>query len=432
MATLKLILHPINKDAAGKRKIVLRLTSFRTKYFIDMGISVRIFADEFINGQIKPTAGIKEYKQINAWLKQREADAHQVLLKMEQKRQPITIESFKRQFFQVKDQNYVFAFFDGIIEKLEKNGKLGNASVYSTVKNSLQSFKNIPSLRFSDIDLRFLENYEAYLHKKGLKGTGKSLYMRTLRSAYNRAIAKEITDPSFYPFRNREYPRGYKISDLETATIKRALARDQIRKIETFETKPLTALHDAKCYFLFSFFTRGMNFTDMAALKAENISNNRINYLRAKTRYKQKFSILILPPVKDILEYFETHPEKGNYLLPILNDTVYRTPQQKRTRIQTVLKQCNRKLKLLNKPLEIDTPITTYCARHSWATILKREGVPIAAISEGMGHETEETTTIYLGSFDNDVLDDYDKLLLYTKKEERPAADQDPDLSELK
>lgn len=411
MATLKIMLHPINKDAKGKRKIVLRLTMHRVKYYIDLGISERLFPDHFTEGQIKSTANVKLYRQINAFIAQREADAHNILLDLEKKNIPVTLETFKKHFFKIKDKNYVFPFLDSLVKSLEQKNKIGNAGIYKTVRNSLWKFKPIQGLRFTDIDLKFLEAYETYLIGEKLKGNGIALYMRTLRSAYNKAIAAEITSHDLYPFNNQLNPNGYKISELETATRKRAISLNTIRLIENKETKPLSAIHDAKFYFLFSFYTRGMNFTDMAYLMKDNISQNRITYTRAKTRHKQKFTIEILPPVKEILNYFSKHPETGNYLLPVLNDDKYKTPKQKKARIQTVLKQVNRKLKDLATELDID-PLTTYVARHSWATIQKHLGSPIAAISEGMGHSDESTTAIYLKNFEDNYLDELNRKLL--------------------
>ena len=117
---------------------------------------------------------------------------------------------------------------------------------------------------------------------EGLKGNGISLYMRTLRAAYNKAIALKVVDIRLYPFNNLTNPNGYKISDLETATVKRAIKQEDIRAIEKTETKPYSAKHDSKLYFLFSFYCRGINFTDMAFLKPENLQSGRIVYFQGK------------------------------------------------------------------------------------------------------------------------------------------------------
>lgn len=155
-----------------------------------------------------------------------------------------------------------------------------------------------------------------------------------------------------------------------------------------------------------------MNFTDMALLQPENISNNRIYYSRAKTRGKQNTSFEILPSMKEILDYFRTHPSKGDYIIPILDSSKHRTKSQQRDRIKTVLRRVNRNLKRIGKELSIDVPLTTYVTRHSWATIQKFEGEPEALISEGLMHSNVQTTQIYLKLFGNALLDEMNKRMV--------------------
>lgn len=418
MATLKVMLHPINKDKNGKRAIVLRATHLGIKYFITLGIKDKLFADDFDtnpeNGctYIKPSANITDYKQKNNLIARKLADAHSLLFDFDKNRIPFTLERFKEEFNLKKSQDFVFPFFDQLVKQFTDNKKIGNASVYKTVKNSLFKFRKTNQLHFSDITLTFLHKYESFLYSEGLKGNGISLYMRTLRAAYNKAIAQKVVDIRLYPFNNLTNPNGYKISDLETATIKRAIKQEDIRDIEMIETIPYSAKHDSKLYFLFSFYCRGINFTDMAYLKPENLQSGRIVYTRAKTRNRKVFTVEIMKPVKEIIEYFDCHPFKSKYLLPILDDTRFKTDQQKRTRIQTMLKKVNGDLKDLGAEAKIKTPITTYVARHSWATIMRNKGASDAVISEGLGHEDEKTTKIYLENFENSVLDQANRKLL--------------------
>lgn len=413
MATLKVMLHPINKDKNGKRAIVLRVTHLGIKYFITLGIKDKLFVDEFESEKyIKPTAGITDYKTKNAHIARKLADAHSLLLDFEKNRLPFTLERFKDEFNLKKSQDFVFPFFDQLVQQFTDNKKIGNAGIYQTVKNSLFKFKKTNQLHFSDISLSFLQKYESFLFGEGLKGNGISLYMRTLRAAYNKAIALKVVDIRLYPFNNLTNPNGYKISDLETATVKRAIKQEDIRAIEKVETKPYSAKHDSKLYFLFSFYCRGINFTDMAFLKPENLQSGRIVYSRAKTRNRKIFSVEVMDPVKEIIEYFDRHPFKSKYLLPILDDIRFVTDKQKKTRIQTMLKKVNGDLKDLGGEAKIKTPLTTYVARHSWATIMRNKGASDAVISEGLGHEDEKTTKIYLENFENSVLDEANRKLL--------------------
>ncbi len=413
MATIKILLHPTNKNKEGKRAIVLRLTINRIKYFIDLGFDIKLFKDQFEGGQIKTNSGVKNRNKINASIIKKLSDAHEVLLDLDRKNLPVTLESFKKSFLKQKTKDYVIPYFENYISDLELKGKANTASIYTTVKNSIKKYKPNKNLRFSDIDLIFLRKYEQYLNTKGMAGNGISVYMRTLRALYNRAIGEEVADRNLYPFKNTFNPNGYKISELETNTSKRAISIEDIKKIIEFETKELTAIHDAKMYFVFSFLARGMNFTDIAHLNQENINNNRIYYSRAKTRGKQSTSLEILPQMQEILDYFKIHPSMGDYLFPILDSKKHRTKQQQRDRIKTVLRRVNRKLKDIGDALEIETPLSTYVTRHSWATIQKHQGEPEALISQGLLHNNVQITQIYLKSFEDTPLDEMNKRLVF-------------------
>jgi site-specific recombinase XerD len=414
MTTLKVMLHPINKNKEGKRSIVLRVNHIGIKYYVSLGINDKLFENDFDSSTyIKSSARVENYKQKNAHIVTMLSNAHELLLDWNRNRLPFSIDRFKDQLQQKKLEDFVFPFFDKLIAQFSKNKKHGNESIYTTVRNSLQKFKKSNQLKFSDITLAFLQKYELYLSEEGLTGNGMSLYMRTLRAAYNKAIALKIADIRLYPFHNLQNPSGYQISVLEQSTIKRAITLQDIREIEQIVCRPYSMKCDAKQYFLFSFYTRGMNFKDMALLKVQNYYNGRIYYTRAKTRNRKTFSIEVISPIKAIIDYFALHPTKAdNYLLAILDDKRHPTEKQKMTRVQSLLKKVNRDLKLIGSEAKISMPLTTYVARHSWATIMKNCGISTAVISEGLGHPDEKTTQIYLENFENSVLDDANRKLL--------------------
>lgn len=412
MATVKIILHPINKTKEGRRKIVLRLTVHRIKYFIDLGIDTKLFPDEFADMQIKPTAGVKQYRQINGYIAARFEDAHTALNTLLTKKIPVTLETFRKYFNQQKTQDFVFPYFDSIIENLKNNGKIGNAYVYTTTKNSFEQFARNTKLRFGDIDSSMLRKYEAWLHQHDLKGNSKSNYFRTLRATYNRAIGDGVADASMYPFKNMLNPRGFQISRMETKTIKRAISADELKKVIEYPTKPLTRLHDAKMYFLFMLITRGMNFTDLSHLTKANIINKQLVYTRAKTRHTQQAIIEILPQMAEIIEYFKTHPETTDHLFPILNSKVHTDEKKVKDRIRTRLKRINKQLKSLSELAGVSVKITTYTARHSWATLAKMTGESESLISEGLLHDNVKTTQIYLMQFENKLINEMNRRII--------------------
>ena len=153
-----------------------------------------------------------------------------------------------------------------------------------------------------------------------------------------------------------------------------------------------------------------MNFTDIAFLKWENLDSNRLKYIRAKTG--KTYNIGLLEPAIEILNYYEQFKKsKTNYVFPILNDT-HKTATQIDNRIAKMNKAINKQLKDIAKKTNIDFKLTTYVARHSYATIMKRGGISTSIISESLGHGNEKTTQVYLDSFENNVLDEASKTIL--------------------
>ena len=184
-----------------------------------------------------------------------------------------------------------------------------------------------------------------------------------------------------------------------------------MQKIIQYKTIPATKLHLAQQIFLFSFYCRGINFTDIAFLTWENIQGNRLTYRRRKT--KELFNIELLEPAKEIINYYKTNyfqGEKG-YIFPLLNNT-HITPIQIDYRLERMIRNINKSLKELATETGIEQHLTTYVARHSFATILKNNGTSVAIISELMGHKTELITNIYLKEFENTLLDNACKSIL--------------------
>jgi len=230
-----------------------------------------------------------------------------------------------------------------------------------------------------------------------------SVYMRTLRALINKAIKEKQCPPEAYPFKE------YSISKLKNEPSRKALTKEEIRKIIDFVPDPNTKQELTKHVFLFSFYTRGMNFNDIAKLQCSNISNGRVEYIRSKTG--KRFSIKISPPVQEILDFYHTFNPSSEYIFPILDES-YQTPEQIKNRIKSGLKRVNKHLKEIATAVGIDKKLTSYISRHSYALILKKQGHSIAKISDAMGHESEKVTRHYLERFENDVLDEMEESLL--------------------
>ena len=348
-----------------------------------------------------------KYKTRNKVLQQWEEKADKIVEKLNN-RGRFTINQFVNEFTTDKKSKTVFQFYDEIIETLKNTGKIGNSYVYRDSKKSLSKFTHKKDIDFFEIDYRLLKRWETYLLKKGVSPNSISVYIRTLRSLYNKAIKERYAHQEDYPF-----GKDYKIKALEEETSKRALPIEQIKNIIEFETIPETPEYHAKNYFLFSFHCMGMNFNDMAYLKWSSIQNGRIYYRRMKTR--KLFTIKINQEIQGILDKYNHNRSNENYLFPILNDLVHESKEQKKVRIKTSLRDYNSDLKTIGTSLGINK-LTSYVARHSWATILKKKGIPVSLISEGLGHKTELTTQIYLDSFGDDALDSINQNIIDINK----------------
>lgn len=291
-------------------------------------------------------------------------------------------------------------FFIRHIDFLLREKRLKYASTYKELRNSLIEFNKNLDIYFSDIDVNWLKNYEAHLRTNNLAENSIGVRFRTLRAIYNAAIEQEIVKLEHYPFRQ------YKVSKLHEETVKRSITKIDIERIINYQAKgEYTRL--SIDLFYFSYLCAGINFKDIAYLTKENIIDNRLIYTRKKTKK------LIRLPLQDkalnILEKYELM--KNYYIFPILSK-VHKTEIQQANRLHKVMAKVNKELKVIGEELKLPIELTTYVARHSYATVLKRSGVSTSIISESLGHSSEKITQIYLDSFENSQIDEAMKNLL--------------------
>ena len=295
----------------------------------------------------------------------------------------------------------VFKYFEIKVQSLKDCKQIGNSKVYHDTYNQLKNFTDYKDFTFSQLDYNFLLKLETHLRSKDNTDNAMSVRFRTIRALFNAAIAENYVKKELYPFDK------FKISErFNSKTQKRAITKEDIKKIEAIQLDKSSAAFEAQQYFLFSYYGQGINFVDIASLKWSNLINGRIFYKRAKTGNELSFKLPA--PALAIIEYWKPATKTPNdaYIFPILNKEVHLTPTQKHNRIHKVLTRVNKDLKKIGKDAKIDTPITSYVARHTFATVLKRSGVSTAIISESMGHQTEAITQTYLKSFENSIIDE--------------------------
>ncbi len=286
-------------------------------------------------------------------------------------------------------------FSEELIKNLFSINKVGNALVYQTASNRLIGFANGRKLKFKEIDYMFLEDFQRHLINEGVKQNSISNYLRTIRAIYNRAIKARVICRTQYPFNE--------VTIKSERTAKRAILASDLAKIYTLDLKENTREWHARNYFFLSFSLIGVSFTDLAYLKSTNIINGRIVYRRRKTR--KEYSIQITPLAQRIINEYKDRNDK--YLLPILPATVAEDSLVANQKIHQWIKTTNKWMKELAATCDITETLTTYVARHTWATTAKRLGYSNELIAEAMGHEYgNKITNIYLDNFEQSVVDE--------------------------
>lgn len=287
------------------------------------------------------------------------------------------------------------SFAEELVRQLRQIGKNRTAERYATVLNSFKRFLGEDDVLLDEVDSNLMVRYETFLKARGICPNSSSYYMRGLRAVYNRAVEKELTVQR-NPFRH-----VYTGID---KTVKRAVPLKIIRQLRELDLALSPATDFARDIFLFSFYTRGMSFIDMAFLKKKDLQNGILTYRRHKTN--QQLFIKWEKPMQEIIDKYDT--SKTPYLLPIIKDTDADEWRQYKNASHLV----NDKLKKLGEQLGLPVPLTSYVARQAWASIAKSKNIPVSTISEAMGHDSENTTRIYLASLDTSVVDKANSLIL--------------------
>lgn len=295
----------------------------------------------------------------------------------------------------------LFKLFEDQIKSLKEQDRIGYADTFKATLNSLKIYMKEKDKDMTSINLSFLLKYEDHLIDRGCAITTRSVYFRTFRTFWKNAIRDKKCSESNYPFKDFPFTKYNK-----PRTKKRAISKDQITLIESALIDPENdTFINSRNYFLFSFYCRGLNFTDLASLKWSNILDNELYYRRTKT--KEEFRFGLHPKAIAILEYYrnmEGNSDAG-YIFPILYKR-HATIQSIRDRKKKILTRVNKQIKELGVSLGIGKTLTTYVARHSYATALRRNGMSKENIGRSLGHDSLKTTDIYLEDIGDPVLDD--------------------------
>ena len=297
-------------------------------------------------------------------------------------------------FLKLTKEVSLCSFMHKVIAQLKQLGKERTSETYTAALKSFMRFRNEQDIPLDGISSDLIQMYEAWLRAREVRMNTISFYMRILRAVYNRAVEKGLVEQK-EPFR-------HVYTGIEK-TRKRAISLKEVKKLKNLDLSMKPSLEFARDIFLFSFYTRGMSFIDIAYLRKSDLSNGILTYHRRKTG--QLLTIRWENCMKEIVDKYEDKNSK--YLLPLLS-----SDGDSRKQYKNALRLVNYHLKTISKMLNIQDPITMYVARHSWASAAKQNKVPLSIISQGMGHDSEVTTQIYLASLDTSVIDKANKMIL--------------------
>lgn len=390
-ANAALIQDTRRAKASGKYPIKLRITFNRRQMYYPLNIDL----SEVEFDQIQKPKACKRLRELQIKIMAKFSKANSIIDNVPDFSFPL----FERKFTErSRNAENIYLFFEEKINKLREGSQYGTATNYQCTMNSLRRFK--PVLGFKEIDTDFLRQYENWMLGAGKSVTTVSIYVRTLRAIFNDAIAEGIISREFY------YPFGKRLYQIPTSrNIKKALSMSEIQKI--FELSIFTSNVEkmAVDFWKFSYLCNGMNMKDVAFLKYKNIDGEFIKFRREKTKETSRgdartISVVISDPVREIIRKWgnkKKNPE--NYIFNIISAEI--SEEKKRLQIQLFIHQVNKYMKRVANSLGIDKPITTYYARHSFATILKHSGASVEFISESLGHSSILTTASYLDSFED-------------------------------
>ena len=396
--TINVLCYKSKTLSNGEHPLMIRICKDGKKKYVSLGVSVRAEHWNFEKNVPKSNCPNKEYINILIANKKKEYETEIVKLKSEDKL--FTANTLNEQVSNSVKPKTVEEAFNEYLQLLQEENRRGYMLSVKQVYNSLIKYNKHLNIHFTYIDVAWLKKYETWLRNNGLAENTIGIRFRTLRTIYNYAIQEDMVKAEHYPFKK------YKVSKLNQETAKRALSKEDINRVLQYQTDN-RFMRLPIDLFAFTYYMGGINFVDIANLTQANIVEDKLIYKRQKT--KKLIKIPLQPQALALIRKY--HNAESPYLFPILSP-FHKTEEQKANRIHKVITKVNDRLKQIGEALNLPIPLTTYVARHSQATVMKKAGVSTAVIREIMGHSSERVTQIYLDSFDNEQIDEAMKSLL--------------------
>ena len=398
-ATAYVILETRWPNAKQIYKLKLMITHKRVQKFYTIiipGVPASMTEDEFAKTKLdKPRKPFSEYKERISLV---ESDARKVITDMEE----FSFEEFQKRYFEpAREEKNFFAAIEAYIKELKQQARVGTASSYNCTLSSLTKFKDEKKLQpliFDNVTVDFLNTWEQWMLSEGNSLTTIGIYARNIRAILNKAKTAGLMKPENYPFGKGKFeiPAG--------SNVKKALTLAEVGKIYNYLAPAHSSEERARDLWIFSYLCNGINVKDIARMKYKNIDRDSIVFVRAKTERKQRQNqkSIVVPLTPEIKRIIKRSGNKltntDQYVFPILHEGL--TPEKERALIQQATKTINKYIKRIVSALKIKKEVTTYTARHSFATVLKRSGASTEFISESLGHSNLTTTENYLASFE--------------------------------
>ncbi|TXK45364.1 tyrosine-type recombinase/integrase [Pontibacter qinzhouensis] len=405
----------------GSFPVRLRLTYQRQRKYYNTSYSLS--ETEFSKVQAEKPKG--KYKELQIAFQAIEQKALSIIRNLD----VFTFEQFEKKYLKTAVKNDVFTAFEQQVKNLAEEGRVGTASSYESASLSLLSYihkqplnrnkgltrakanekkenllKKRKPLAYAAITVDFLMGYEKWMLLHGNSITTIGIYLRAVRAIYNNAIAAGEVTVDLYPFGKRKYqiPSG--------RNVKKALTLADIEKI--FSYQPASENEGrARDLWVFSYLCNGINVKDIARLKYKQLDKDTITFVRAKTERTSRQNLKAItamrtPEIDEIIERWGNKPAYSEaYVFPLLEPEL--SAKKELAKVQHATKTINKYIKRVAAAVGIEKNVSTYTARHSFSTVLKRAGAPIELISESLGHSNLRTTESYLDSFEDDVKRQY-------------------------
>ena len=376
----------IAKD--GGHRVRIRITFKKKSKYYDTGIILEENSFLRIMSSKKKTETEKEQKIKLEALKYK---AEIIVEKL-----PVfSIQQFEKRFYNNKEaSNTISCGFDAHISQLNETKRFGTADSYTSAKSSFEVFS--PQATYADVDAQFLNKYENWMKENEKSITTVGIYTRSLRTIFNNAKSDELIDNSLYPFGKRKYIIPTSKNN------KRALSLNEVKKIFDYPAEDKTHIDFSKDFWIFIYLCNGMNVIDLCRLKWSQIDNNILTYTRVKTeKTKREIEAIIVPLKKRswevINKWGNVCRNPDDYIFPFFNN-LEKKSKAERSRKKEINKRINEGLKKIRQDLDIGIDLTTYVARHTYATIMIQNNMPLTTLKSQMGHSTITTTEKYIGS----------------------------------